>query len=116
MTLLRDDGLETDNPAVAACFLGKTIGDWGELTAVRERWWVDRMHGKEMLHNYPILIPPTVVAETLEFAYLNDGTDGTGKRWTIASESLIYGTLHVWLPLVDIDGWLCAHTTVKEAR
>ncbi len=66
MTTLRDDGLlETDDPVVAACFLGQRIDSGYVLCVIRNNGW-GSWSGEEQAREagpYPILIPAKTVAE-----------------------------------------------------
>ena len=79
MTTLRDDGyLSTDDPVVAACFLGRdvksealTVPDGTYRRAPNGEWWgitLDGVYSDFAIwmcgpYSYPILIPAATVAE-----------------------------------------------------
>jgi len=106
MTKLRDDGyLETDDPVVSACFLGQTMGDWGELVSVGLRLWCDRMVGQDESHEYPILISASVVAEVVGFR-LDTSEHITNSAFVI--ELFITGEVSNGIPV--LWDWLSQHT------
>ena len=96
MTTLRDDGyLETDDPVVAACFLGKTVrittlGGWTESKMWRiNRRYVDLVACENA--SYPIRIPASTVAEVechnigteAHWLMLCHSVDPTGSQRTL---------------------------------
>jgi len=104
VTKLRDNGfLETDDPVVAACFLGQNArfiffdtkeisqGLYGVLT-IRSDGWNN--------HDYPILIPASVVAEAVNL-------NGPISPPTFAAKVVEFAT-RVGLP--ELYPWLRKHT------
>lgn len=98
MTTLRDDGyLETDDPVVAACFLGRTIhlpSGAQVVTAVNAR----RVATPTCAVEYPVLVPASAVSQV----------------WNSPQNAFVRMVV-AWSHPADFDGcdlgrWLGAHT------
>lgn len=101
MINLRDDGhLETDEPVAAACFLGRSIGDWAHpITSVTEWGCTNDDDGLE----YPILIP----AKTVDSAVREEP-----RRFLVIAAFVEGQTLAD--RGVALTGWLRKHTQENE--
>lgn len=105
MTKLRDDGyLETDDPVVAACFLGKTVfSERKEQCFELEEVSKAQPYGHfiKPVIAYPILIPARTVAEVYD----------SGDTFTHA----VLGSIGMYEhPTMTLDDWLRTHTEATE--
>ena len=101
MTKLRDDGyLETDDPVVAACFLGYEAKTGYSLTTVRSDGWDSWSEAEQARYGsaYPIRIP----AETFKSVWRSDD----------AIREFLYQRIRA--RSIDVLDWFRTHTQEGE--
>ncbi len=103
MTTLRDDGyLETDDPVVAVCFLGKEakfiMWDTREVSSELYRINAIMPNGWNN-HGWPLLVPAATVAEVCRLTKVGEFEvwQHQSKAWTLVANGVDSGKLASWL-------------------